>query len=124
MTNIQKYYNDCSNCGELFETHSPRSGRIPQICPNCKYKEKSYRRIVRERQRDLKLFAIEYKGGKCEICGGRFHPAAYDFHHNNPTIKNGRVSQLLNGNLKKLKKELDLCRMICANCHRAIHAKY
>jgi hypothetical protein len=54
----------------------------------------------------------------CESCGYNGHPHALDFHHENPTEKTARVSELRTGNLKKLFQEIRKCVVLCANCHR------
>ena len=41
----------------------------------------------RVRRAKAKEEAIAYKGGKCEHCGGIYHPAAFDFHHVDPNEK-------------------------------------
>lgn len=38
-----------------------------------------------QRWRDRKLFAIEYKGGKCESCGYDKCPDVLEFHHLDPS---------------------------------------
>ena len=43
-----------------------------------RYQNQMQRWIKRKQQ------AIEYKGGKCEICGFTGHQAAFDFHHFRP----------------------------------------
>ena len=76
------------------------------------------------RQRKLKDEAVKLLGGKCQVCGGVFHNASYDFHHKDPNEKDYAL-----GNKKCLKieshiEELKKCILICSNCHRALHAKY
>lgn len=77
---------------------------------------------VIKRRRKLKEMSVQYKGGKCERCGYNKCVDALDFHHVNPLIKEFDISR--NGHTKsweKLKKELDKCILICANCHREEH---
>lgn len=64
---------------------------------------------------------VEYKGGKCEICGYNKCIEALEFHHINPKEKDFSIS----GGTKSfntLKPELDKCILVCANCHREIHS--
>jgi hypothetical protein len=74
-------------------------------------------------RRNNKLKLIEYKGGKCEICGyNKMIPGAYDFHHKNPDEKDfGIASAGHIRSLQKLKKEVDKCILVCRNCHAEIH---
>ena len=75
---------------------------------------------VHRRRHRLKEMAIEYKGGKCEKCGYDKCKNALDFHHTDPTKKEFTVSSA-NKSWESIKKELDKCIMVCANCHREIH---
>jgi len=89
-----------------------------------KYKHKEKRRIYnRVRKQILKVKAIEYKGGKCEICRGVFHPSSYDFHHIDPSKKDYQPSASLDRNWEIASLELDKCILICSNCHRELHFK-
>jgi 5-methylcytosine-specific restriction endonuclease McrA len=79
---------------------------------------------VQRRRYLIKEKAVEYKGGKCEICGYDKCISALEFHHLNPAQKDFGIGQ--NGYSNKwedIKKELDKCIMVCANCHREIHEK-
>jgi predicted nucleic acid-binding Zn ribbon protein len=66
---------------------------------------------------------IEYKGGKCERCGYNKNMAALEFHHVNPEEKEFPLDarRLSNTHIDRLKKEVDKCMLLCANCHREIH---
>jgi len=77
-----------------------------------------------EKTRGLKQKAIEYKGGKCEDCGGVFHRRAYDFHHLNPEEKEGKLTQMFRSRKwEYILPELDKCVLLCANCHRIRHSE-
>ena len=69
----------------------------------------------------IKLQLIEKLGGKCKICNGVFHHAAFDFHHTRDKIE-GISSMLLNRSEKEIFKEVEKCILLCANCHRIHHA--
>lgn len=76
------------------------------------------------RQQKFKELCVEYKGGKCEFCGYNRCLAALEFHHTDPKAKDFSISRarlLKLDNKTKTKKELDKCRLACANCHREIH---
>jgi len=71
--------------------------------------------------RNNKIKAVEYKGGKCQMCGFNSHVAALDFHHLNPEEKEFRISKKIDSPWKTLVQELDKCILLCSNCHRKIH---
>lgn len=78
---------------------------------------------VTKRRKALKRLAIEYKGGKCEICGYNKCSDALDFHHKDPTTKDFSLSHAgLTRSLAKTLMEVDKCMLVCANCHREIHS--
>lgn len=76
-----------------------------------------------QRRRDkVKEDAIEYKGGKCCICGYSKCIGALEFHHLDPEQKDfGIAAKGYTRSWEKVKEELDKCIIVCANCHREIH---
>ena len=88
--------------------------------------EKRYRCVkcrsaaVQKRRNKTKEILIEYKGGKCEICGYDKNYSALEFHHLDPNEKDFTISKK-NSSWENIKKELDKCILVCANCHREIH---
>lgn len=83
-------------------------------------KIKNYEKVKSHRQK-IKEKAIEYKGGKCEKCGYDKCKWVFDFHHLNPEEKDFGISRYSVLAWEKVKKELDKCIMLCANCHRELH---
>lgn len=96
-----------------------------------KIKLKQYRSKNKKRSNELrnkrylmkKLEAINYKGGKCSICGYDKCIQALEFHHLYPNEKESDISILIqkNKDFKLIKRELDKCILLCSNCHREIH---
>jgi len=78
---------------------------------------------VRKYQRENKLKAVKYKGDKCEYCWYNKSIAALSFHHINPEEKEYYPWQILDWWWDKVKKELDKCIMLCANCHMEEHER-
>ena len=74
-------------------------------------------------RRRLKAKAIEYKGGKCILCGYDRCSAALEFHHLDRTSKSFGLSRKgIIRSWDSIRKELDKCVLICANCHREVEA--
>lgn len=68
--------------------------------------------------------AVTYKGGKCERCGYDRCIDALEFHHIDPVQKDFTISAKgYTRSWNKVKAELDKCIMLCANCHRELHAQ-
>ena len=72
-------------------------------------------------RREVKRKLIEYKGGKCQICGYNRCQEALEFHHLDPSQKDFTISGGTKS-FESLKPEVDKCILVCANCHREIHA--
>lgn len=73
-----------------------------------------------EKGRENKRKGIAYLGGECENCGYKKNADALDFHHKDPSTKEDNYRSRVGW--KRLKKELDKCMLLCANCHREIHS--
>lgn len=112
----------CTRCGRdlpLEAFYTRRGKQTHSWCKEC------ISANTLERQRTLKRQCVEYKGGRCEVCGGHFHPAVFDFHHMNPDEKDFTLSHVKSLKFSDvIKAELDKCILVCANCHRVIHANY
>lgn len=77
---------------------------------------------VQKRRDTIKKILVEYKGGKCEICGYNKCIQALEFHHIDSAQKDfGIGAKGYTRSLEKNKKEADKCILVCANCHREIH---
>ena len=103
----------------------PRHGITEHVLlSNGTWKCKECRKdAVTDIRRRNKIRLVEYKGGKCERCGYDKCIDALEFHHLNPNEKDFGVSCGETKSLERLKAETDKCIMVCANCHREIHAE-
>jgi hypothetical protein len=74
-------------------------------------------------RRKTKQKLIDYKGGKCEICGyNKDCLSSFHFHHKNPDEKSFAISSKgITRKLELLKQEVDKCQLLCANCHAEVH---
>jgi len=77
-------------------------------------------RVTLQRFR-YKLALINYKGGKCEECSIT-DMYLLDFHHIDPKEKEFSISKGIKS-WDKSKKEVEKCKLLCANCHRKYHKK-
>lgn len=89
------------------------------------YRERAeyFKRKVTERRRKLRLQAVEYLGGKCRVCGYSKCDKALEFHHIDADGKEFGISQ--DGKTRswdRIEKEIAKCVLLCANCHREVHA--
>lgn len=109
----------CRECQEVkpFDEFYAKSewGRRYAVCSFCN------RELSKKRRNEFKKWCVEYKGGKCQLCGYDKYFGSLDFHHRDPNEKDFEIS----ANWKRLKEtttiELDKCDLVCANCHREIH---
>lgn len=58
----------------------------------------------------------------CSRCGEK-HLACLDFHHRDPSQKEGLIGQMANRGLseKRILAEIAKCDVLCCNCHRKQH---
>jgi hypothetical protein len=75
------------------------------------------------RRKNMKDKAVEYKGGQCVDCGIKDISDIFDFHHEDPSLKDFSIGKKANVKFETIKKELDKCILLCSNCHRKRHAK-
>ena len=79
-------------------------------------------KAVAKRRKKIREMAIEYKGGKCMLCGYSRCSQSLDFHHSSNTEKNFGISDKgYTRSWERVKKEIDKCILVCANCHRELH---
>lgn len=77
---------------------------------------------VQKRRKKLKALAVEYKNNKCEKCGYDKCFSALQFHHIDPEKKEFAIGYKgYTKSWENVKKELDKCILLCANCHAELH---
>lgn len=78
---------------------------------------------VTKRRQAIRKKLVEYKGGCCKLCGYDKCVDALDLHHLDASQKEfGISSGGLTRAWSKVIAEADKCILICANCHREVHA--
>lgn len=81
-------------------------------------------RAVHARRKKVRMMAVEYEGGRCQKCGYDRCMEALEFHHRDPAQKDFSISSKgYTRSWKRVREELDKCIMLCANCHRELHAQ-
>lgn len=115
---VNKHY-VCTKCNlQLSELdfYKKNDKYYHTYCKSC------FNKQVLQRQNEIKIQAIVYKGGECEHCGYSKYIGALEFHHIDPKEKdiNWKNFKLRKFN-SNFKKELDKCKLLCANCHREEH---
>ena len=59
----------------------------------------------------------------CALCGYKKHPDAIHFDHIDPSTKKSELSKMWAYSKESIKKEMNKCRLLCANCHAEHTAK-
>jgi hypothetical protein len=91
--------------------------------PDGKEKLRLQRAKEADFRKERKRLAVELLGNKCNDCSGVFQLPVYDFHHEDPSKKDGNPSWFLNKKSDRWQEELAKCVLLCANCHRMRHFK-
>lgn len=111
---------ECSHChqtkplNEFIVRSKEKLGR-GWICKPCASQH------TIKHQRNHKQRCLEYKGGKCQVCGYNKCVRALHFHHSNPNEKDFCLATYRCRAWEIVKAELDKCVLVCSNCHAEIH---
>tara|TARA_Y100000310_G_scaffold328411_1_gene396491 strand:+ start:536 stop:877 length:342 start_codon:yes stop_codon:yes gene_type:complete len=85
---------------------------------NNKESEKAH---VSRRKKQIKKWFSEYKSNlKCNRCK-ESHQATLDFHHKGEKEKGINFMTHWGYSINRIKKEISMCEVLCANCHRKLH---
>lgn len=113
--------NQCTDCGVIqtpensYRRSGKRSHEWQTYCRSCLYERQKARWIARKEQ------AIEYLGGVCEDCGQAYPRRVMQFHHRDPSTKEGEWRKIRLWAWERVTAELDKCALLCANCHCLRH---
>lgn len=121
---VKKSYNEIKNLKKVAKLHGTSFIKVKEIV---KYQKKhSIRNLknvsisVINHRINMKKTLVEYKGGKCEICGYNKSLSALCFHHNDPNEKEFTIGGR-NYSKERMLKEVDKCILLCQNCHHETH---
>lgn len=102
----------------FYNRGGDRKDQRASYCKQCVLK------TTTEKQHTFKLKCIEYKGGKCQVCGYDKCLSALEFHHRDPSQKEFSFSKFRSQTFgKRAIVELSKCDLLCANCHREVHTQ-
>jgi hypothetical protein len=101
----------CLICGREY-TYIKKAGHTKTKCNSCS---------VNQRRFSIKTKALEYKGGKCILCGYNKCNRAMMFHHPNNNKEFG-IGGAHARSWEAIQRELDKCVLLCSNCHSEVHA--
>jgi len=127
----KKHWTQMYRIGRILEPHEekhPRWSKHPTgICSidGCNNKHYVHDLCKKHHAQKCKQRAVEYKGGRCQICGYAKYFGALEFHHKDPKVKDFVVGSWTHSSnqWEKIKREIDKCILVCSNCHREIHYK-
>jgi hypothetical protein len=106
----------CTTCGRRY-VHDFRKGHTRRTCNSCRSN-----RGGRAARQTLKRRMVEYKGGRCEHCGYAKCLRALGFHHRDSAAKRFNIATSHLRSWDALRNELDVCALLCHNCHAGIHS--
>lgn len=130
---MQKICSQCKQIKPLTEFYKANSkpGGYSYSCKLCsdaankKTRDKYHERYLgyrAEYKRSLNERVNTYKCSLgCRVCGENSHPSVLDMHHLDPTIKEDAPS-MMRTSWDRWIAEASKCIVLCANCHRKVHA--
>lgn len=129
----------CARCITLknvdeFHKNSKRADGLQANCKPCRkeidsdsYKNSKTRQDAIKKRRDcIKEFNRNLMRRYKVFCGCRLcdevEAIALDLHHLDPSEKDLNPSSAISYSTDTLKREIRKCVVLCANCHRKVHA--
>lgn len=101
----------CLLCGKPY-VYIRGTGQTRKVCHSCMSNRHRY---------TLKRKMIEYKGGRCQLCGYDKCTQSLDFHHVDSTDKEMHFGGKHGVSWNRIRTKLDKCVLVCRNCHGEIH---
>ncbi len=127
----KKWCSTCKKEKDIVE-FSKNPTKKDGLCSKCKTCQNDYAKLhyknnknkyfdlIKEQNKKKKQFLYDQKY-PCSSCG-ESDKACLDFHHTDSKTKAFNLSSYKNHSLDKIKKEIEKCIVLCANCHRKLHA--
>ena len=99
--------------GKETRTYAYRKAKDPN------WAKQQQKRVCETRRKNVAILKEE-AGNCCSICGYSKCLAALEFHHTDPTVKEGGIIGST-ASLAKQRVGAEKCILVCANCHRELH---
>jgi hypothetical protein len=112
----KRYHKRCKNCtSKSFKSSYEKNKTY--------YNKKRYERQKKRRLENSRLL-IELKNTlSCAYCGEK-DPRTFDFHHTKTKSFTIANAASIGYPWMRIKKEIEKCKVLCANCHRKLHLNY
>ena len=121
---MEQQFRNCTTCEKSFELTKANfysngyakkgNQKLKSKCKKC-FDDHAKNRLT-------DIITEHYGEYKCSVCGYDRCIGAIEFHHFNAGEKDFEVSKMSSFSKEKIISELEKCLMLCANCHREIHA--
>lgn len=122
LDKMQSDYDNGLSKKAIARKYKLRFSKLFELCKQKSIPLSSYSMVKKHRHK-VKEELVLFKGGECQICGYNKCIRALEFHHLNPNEKDFTISPSCSyQSLEQLKSEASKCILVCANCHREIHA--
>ena len=105
-TGYQSYCKDCNRKAVVKHIHA--------------HEGQNYA-VRKARHQDLRQRSYDYKRERGCACCPEKEPQCLDFHHLDPSTKEGLVSNMVKISWDRFLEEAKKCVLLCANCHRKVH---
>lgn len=127
---VTKFCKDCNRDldAKHFGVKNQKTGALQVYCKPCQAarsaahyaaNQQTYVARNHRRMRENVAFLEQFKSRPCEDCGNIYPSKVMDMHHRESEDKEALISQLVRKTtLPRLKRELEKCDLLCANCHR------
>ena len=107
------YQSHCRVCTKKFNALHYKTSE--------KFRAAIYRTNKQNRHSNAQFVSRYKRMLGCKICREN-DPCCLDLHHTDPSQKDGHPSAFVSQSRTKLKAEIRKCVVLCANCHRKVHA--
>lgn len=132
---LQKACSKCNVIKSLSDFHKSTRSKdgVQPACKQCmnvaynasrKKKQSHYQAVARQRRNQTQQRVSEWKSERgCACCGETCSPCL-ELHHPDPSVKEDNPSNLVAVSFEAFLTEAEKCVVLCANCHRKVHAGY